>query len=97
MIIILRRTLAEYGNQYLTSQKAIEEWADKTEKADWNSIAAIKKTFNSVDYVGDNRYVFNIKGNQFRLVVMIFFTVRTVYIRWFGTHTEYDKIDISKV
>ncbi len=71
--------------------------ADKTENADWNNIAAIKKTFNSADYVNDNRYVFNIKGNQFRLVVMIFFTVSKVYIRWFVTHAEYNKIDISKV
>ena len=49
--------------------------------------------FNILDYIGNDRYVFNIKGNDYRLVTMIFFNSRTVYIRFIGTHEEYDKID----
>lgn len=97
MVIIKRKTLYEYGRQYPESRKAIREWAEKVEKANWNNLSEIRNGFRSADYVGDNRYVFNIKGNQYRLIVMIFFSVRTIYIRWFGTHKEYDKIDVSKV
>ena len=58
----------------------------------------IRKTFNSVDYVGNQRYVFNINGNNFRLIVMIFMTAKSVYIRFVGTHAEYDKItDIKNI
>jgi mRNA interferase HigB len=57
----------------------------------------MKKTFNSVDAVGNDRYVFNLKGNQYRLVVLIIFRVRTVFILFIGTHKEYDKISADKV
>ena len=65
--------------------------------ADWNKLADIKKVFNNVDYVGNDRYVLNIKGNNFRLVAMIFFDKRTLFIRFIGTHSEYDKIDCSTI
>ena len=55
--------------------------------------ADIKNTFNSADYIGNQRYVFNIKGNNYRIVVVIKFTIKFVYIRFVGTHSEYDRID----
>lgn len=57
----------------------------------------MKKTFNSVDTVGNDRYVFNIKGNNYRIIAMIFFNIRTIYIRFVGTHKEYDKVDCKTV
>lgn len=51
--------------------------------------------FNSADYVGNDRFVFNIRGNRYRLVAMIFFDIRTVFIRFLGTHAEYDKVDVT--
>ena len=57
----------------------------------------MKKTLNSVDSVGNQHYVFNIKGNDFRLIVVIKFTIRTVLIRFIGTHAEYDKIDAKSI
>lgn len=57
----------------------------------------MKQTFNSVDYVGNERYVFNIKGNRYRLVTMIFLDIRTVFIRFIGTHAEYSKIDATTI
>lgn len=97
MVIIKQKTLHDYAVAYPEAKAAIDEWATKVEFADWANFPEIKNTFNSADFVGDKRFVFNIKGNQYRLVAMIFFSVRTVYIRWFGTHKEYDKIDVSKI
>ena len=54
-----------------------------------------KKTFNSVDNVGNQHYVFNIRGNNYRLVVVIKFTIKTVLIRFIGTHADYDKLDVK--
>lgn len=57
----------------------------------------MRKDFNSVDYVGNQRYVFNIKGNNYRLIVAVKFTPELVYIRYVGTHQEYDRIDVSNI
>jgi len=57
----------------------------------------MRKTFNSVDAVGNDRYVFNIKGNSYSLIALIIFKARTIFILFIGTHTEYDKIEASKV
>ncbi|QRR01671.1 type II toxin-antitoxin system HigB family toxin [Dyadobacter sandarakinus] len=97
MVIIKQKTLHTYSREYPEAKIAISEWAEKTERADWANFSEVKSMFNSTDYVGDDRYVFNIKGNKYRMVAMIFFTVRTVYIRWFGTHAEYSKIDVTKI
>ncbi|TLV01229.1 type II toxin-antitoxin system HigB family toxin [Dyadobacter luticola] len=97
MVIIKSKTLHDYCLMYPKARVAISEWASKTESSDWANFIEIKSVFNSVDYVGDNRYVFNIKGNQYRLVAMIFFSVRTVYIRWFGPHEAYDRINVAMI
>lgn len=79
------------------SAAALNNWYAIVKSADWNSLADIKMMFNNVNYIGNDRFVFNIKGNDFRLVAMIFFDKRTLYIRFIGTHSEYDKIDCSTV
>jgi len=95
MVIISKTVLIEFAEKHPDSIGAINEWWEKTKAADWSLFQDIKSTFNSVDYVGNDRYVFNIKGNKYRLVAMIFFDIRTVYIRFVGTHSTYDKIDCS--
>ena len=98
MRVISKSALIEFYTKIPQSKTALEEWHEKTKKAHWNCFADIKATFNSVDSVGNQRYVFNIKGNDFRLVVLIQFTPHTVYIRFVGTHAEYDKIkDIQHI
>ena len=92
MRIIAKRTLVEYYTKNPQSKTALEDWYEKTKEAEWTCFADIKRTFNSVDSVGNKRYIFNIKGNDYRLVVMILFTPKTVYIRFVGTHAEYDRI-----
>lgn len=98
MRIIAKSTLVEYYTRNPQAKTALEEWYDKTRQAEWTCFADIKRTFNSVDSVGNQHYVFNIKGNDYRLVVVIQFTPQRVYIRFVGTHPEYDKIkDIKTI
>lgn len=97
MVIISKTVLVEFGNKYSDSIEALNKWYEVSKQANWNSLNDLKKTFNSVDYVGNDRYVFNIKGNKYRLVTMIFFDIRTVFIRFVGTHAEYDKINCSEI
>lgn len=98
MHVISRSALIEYYTKNPKAQTALDEWFVKTSKATWTCFADIKRTFNSVDSVGNQHYVFNIKGNEFRLIVVIQFTPKRVYIRFVGTHAEYDKIkDIKNI
>ena len=97
MVIISKTALQKFGIKHPNVVVALNDWYDTVKVADWGSIADIKRDFNTVDYVAANRYVFNIKGNHYRLVVLIFFSVRTVYIKFVGTHAEYDKIDVATI
>ena len=98
MRIIAKKTLTQYAETHPQAASGLEDWFDKTSEAQWNNLADIRQTFNNVDYVGNQRYVFNINGNNFRLVVMILMTAKSVYIRFIGTHAEYDKIkDIKNI
>ena len=98
MRIISKSILTAYYNEEPKAQVALENWYNKTKEATWRNFADMKKTFNSVDSVGNKRYVFNIKGNDYRLVVLVLFTAGRVYIRFVGTHVEYDKIkDIKNI
>jgi mRNA interferase HigB len=75
----------------------MNDWYEKVSEADWKNLAEVKKDFNSVDYAGNDRYVFNLKGNQYRIVVMIHFSTRTLYVRFIGTHAAYDRIDATTI
>jgi len=97
MRIFVYKTLVEYYRQHPDAKTALEDWYNKTKDANWNNFAEMKNTFNSVDPAGNKRYVFNIKGNHFRLVAIVLFVPKYVYIRFIGTHPEYDKIDCSMI
>ena len=98
MRIIAKKTLTQYAENHPQAAGSINDWFEKTRRAEWNNLTDIRQTFNSVDYVGNQRYVFNINGNNYRLVVLIIMTSKTVYIRFIGTHAEYDKItDIENI
>jgi len=92
MRIIAKRTLVEFYNAHNDAKTALEEWHKKTRNAKWSCFADVKKTFRSADSVGNGRFVFNIKGNDYRLVVLILFSTGMVYVRFIGTHAEYDRI-----
>ena len=97
MRIISIQKLKEYWETHNDAEIPLREWYVKVEKAKWTCFNDIKKDFNSVDYVGNQKYVFNIKGNNHRLIVAIKFTPALVYIRFVGTHSEYDKIDLKSI
>lgn len=97
MRIFTEQALQEYAESNLDVKVALQEWTTIVKQSRWTCFADVKKTFNSVDNVGNQHYVFNIKGNNYRLVVVIKFTIRFVYIRLIGTHSEYDKIDCAKI
>jgi len=95
MRIFVHKTLVEYYTQHPDAKTALEDWYNKTKEAKWDNFVEMRKTFNSVDSVGNKRYVFDIKGNNYRLVAVVFFIPKCVYVRFIGTHAEYDKIDCS--
>ena len=99
MHIISHRKLKEfYETSGMEDSKiALERWYDITEKAEWHNFAEIKEDFPATDFVGNQHYVFNIKGNHYRLIVVVKFTIGRVFIRFIGTHVEYDKIDASTI
>ena len=93
MVIISKTTVTDYGKKYNLAAEPLNNWYSIAKKCSWGNFTEIKETFNSVDSVGNDRYCFNIKGNEYRLIVMINFRIRTIYILWFGTHSEYDRIN----
>ena len=98
MRIIARSTIIKFYEKNTQAKTALQEWFGKTSEADWSHFADIKNTFNSVDSVGNKRFVFNIKGNDYRLVAIVLFIPKIVFIRFIGTHSEYDKItDIQNI
>lgn len=97
MRIFTEQTISAYANEHPEAKTALQEWASIVKRSEWTCFADVKATFNSVDNVGNQHYVFNIKGNNFRLVVVIKFTIRFVYVRFIGTHAEYDKIECKNI
>ncbi len=97
MRIFTEQTLKSYIERHPKSKVALQEWSSIVKRSKWNTFADVKATFNSVDNVGNQHYVFNIKGNTYRLVAVIKFTIQFVYIRFIGTHQEYDKIDCRTI
>lgn len=75
----------------------LQRWYDIVENAEWHNFAEMRADFPSVDSVGNQHYVFNIGGNKFRLVVVVKFVMGYIFIRFVGTHSEYDKIDCSTI
>ena len=97
MVIISHKAIREFIVTHPKLQTAVERWYAITTKANWKDFSDIKKQFNSVDAVGDGLFVFNVKGNDCRLIVRIIFRTRTVFIRFIGTHKEYDLLNIKEL
>ncbi len=97
MRVITEEPLKAYIARFPDTQTALQMWLKTVKSANWTCFADIKKDFNSVDNVGNQHYVFNIRGNNHRLIVVVKFTIKWVYIRFIGTHKEYEKIDASTI
>ena len=98
MQVIAYRTLREFLSRYPDAIQPLKTWHKIVEKADWDSPNDVKSQVRSVSIVGNDRFVFNIGGNKYRLIVRIKFRCKLVLVRFLGTHAEYDRIkDIGSV
>jgi mRNA interferase HigB len=97
MRIITIKRINEFSAIHVDVETALYDWYEKTRQSEWNNFADIKETFGNVDGVGNNRFVFNIRGNKYRLVAIVIFASKKVYIRFIGTHSEYNNIDCSTI
>jgi mRNA interferase HigB len=103
MRIIARRTLREFvrsraGHKDQPALKgALDAWFEEVRKAHWTSTADVKRRYASASVVSADRIVFNIKGNDYRLVVAVDFEKSIVWIKWLGTHRDHDRIDVRGV
>jgi mRNA interferase HigB len=103
MRIIARRTLREFvivlaGRRDQPAVKAaLDSWFDEVSKASWTSSADVRKLYATASFVSAQRIVFNVKGNDYRLVVSVDFEKSIVWIKWLGTHKDYDRINVTEV
>lgn len=97
MRIIAKKVLREFYERYEDAKESLLSWYREVEKEDWDTPAKVKEKYRNASILADNRVIFNIKGNKYRLVVKIKYEYRMVYVRFVGTHAEYDVIDAEEV
>ncbi|MGA8611501.1 MAG: type II toxin-antitoxin system HigB family toxin [Xanthobacteraceae bacterium] len=103
MRIIARRTLRDFVGarrgykDQAALKSALDAWFHEAKKARWSSAADVKRQYATASIVSSDRIVFNIKGNDYRLVVAVDFAKSIVWIKWLGTHKDYDGIDVKQV
>ena len=98
MQIIARRTLKQFWEHHPNAELPLRLWYARVKAAQWSNPADVKNGFGgSVDFVGDNRIIFNIGGNKFRLIVHVAYAYGRVLVKFIGTHKEYDAINAETV
>ncbi len=99
MRIISRAVLRNFWEipEYQDAEQALKAWYAEAKVAQWDTPQAIKDQYHHASIVGDNRVVFNIHGNKYRLVVAIRYDSKICYVRFVGTHKQYDKIDVTTI
>ena len=95
--VVSRKTLVEFYQNHLDAREPLETWYKVCRKAEWQNFNEVRLAYPSADWVGDDRVVFNIKGNKFRLIGRFSFRYKSIQVKWIGTHSEYDSIDVLKV
>lgn len=97
MRVISKKQLREFWIKHNDCEQQLKSWYLEATKAEWKNHNEIKLEYPSASILMDNRIVFNIKGNKFRLIIKINYAYQMIWIRFVGTHSEYDKIDAQKV
>ncbi len=97
MRIYSKNTLRAFWERHTESEQALRAWYREVEQADWATPAQVRERFLNASIVGNNRVVFRIRGNNYRLAVEIFYPGRKVFVRFIGTHAEYDRINAEEV
>lgn len=97
MRVIAKKILREFWIKHSDCEQQLKSWYQEADKSEWKNLNEIKKEYPSASILEDNRVVFNIKGNNYRLIVKINFSYQMIWVRFIGTHKEYDIIDANKI
>ncbi len=99
MRIIKETTLKKYceGGRYVQAKSSVQVWIYEVRNSEWKNSHELKAMYKHASIISSKRVVFDIKGNNYRLVVDIEYRLRIVYVVWFGTHEEYDKLDVKSI
>jgi mRNA interferase HigB len=97
MNVITKRTILYYIENYPLAANSLKAWYDELSKAEFKNLNDLKAIYGNASIIANNRVIFNIKGNSFRLIVSINFEAQAAYVIWFGTHKAYDKIDAANI
>lgn len=97
MRIIAVRTLKEYVEEFPSAVQSLLSWYEEATLANWNNSNELKAQYKNASILTDKSVIFNVHGNSFRLIVDIEYRLKIIFIVWFGTHKQYDKIDAKKV
>ena len=97
MRIIAKRTLREFWSKHADAEQPLKAWHDEILKASWPKPSDIKAMYRNASFVANNRVVFNIAGNKYRLVAAIDYRRQALFIKFVGTHAEYDRVNVEKV
>lgn len=97
MNVISKKTLVLFYENHPQAKTPLEVWHSDVRKAQWESPEQIKREYSSASFLRDNRVVFNIKGNDYRLIVHIDYKRKIVRVKFIGTHSEYDKINAEEI
>lgn len=95
--IIARSTLREFWFKHSDAEQPLKAWFEDASSSDWQNPSNIKEVYANASIIANNRVVFNIKGNKYRLVVHIRYDIGIIFIRFIGTHKEYDNIDATNI
>lgn len=97
MRVIAKKTLRDFWQKYPDCEQQLKSWYQEADAATWRGPRDIKREYPSASFLAGNRVVFNIKGNNYRLIVRINYNYQMMWIRFIGTHAQYDRIDASKI
>jgi mRNA interferase HigB len=97
MRVISRKKLREFAAKHPPAKAPLDAWYAEASRADWGSFADVKTRYGSADVVAGNRVIFNIGGNKYRLIAKLAYKSRTLYVRFVGTHAEYDQTDAETI
>lgn len=95
--VIAKKILREFWEKHSDCEQQLKSWYQEADKGTWKSLNELKSEYPSASVLEDNRVCFNIKGNNYRLIVKINFNYQMMWIRFIGTHVEYDKINANKI
>lgn len=97
MRIFSKKILREFWEKHSDARYPLEAWYSDTLRANWNTPSDIKKVYRNASFLADNRVIFDIKGNNYRLIIKVHYNRGRAYIRFVGTHAEYDRIDANRI